>query len=102
MIHHFLASVIITAVTNLYLLAPFKDVLNLTVKFQKLLFQLNQLKKNWSITGVCFKQEIMLFSRTLRVAFLWLGLQETCHVCVKMEYAEFMVLAIQRKVFQLV
>lgn len=45
MIHHFLASVIITAVTNLYLLAPFKNVLNVTVKFRKLLFQLNQLKK---------------------------------------------------------
>lgn len=31
MIHHFLASVIITAITIHYVFAPFKDVLNITV-----------------------------------------------------------------------
>lgn len=38
MIHHFLASVIITAVTNLYLLTPLKDVLNVTVSSKSYCF----------------------------------------------------------------
>lgn len=73
MIHHFLASAIITAVTNLYLLAPLKDVLNVTVSSKSYCFNWINNKKNQSITDVCFKQEIMLISRTLRAAFLELA-----------------------------
>lgn len=99
MIHHFLASAIITAVTNLYLLAPLKDVLNVTVSSKSYCFNWINSKKNKASQMCALNRKLCWSPGLSELPSLDWPDRNVSHQC---KDVEFTVVAMQRKVFQLV